>query len=132
MIRLAVPVILLLAGLTAADAAQKKPDPDLAKIEKRLAGLTPGKPMQCLHRDLTSQSTMRADGVILYIAGRNRVYRNDLIGNCPGLTRGDIMVTKSIGSDLCRGDFVQTRSPMGGMVTGSCALGTFTPYTKAE
>ncbi|WP_213982369.1 hypothetical protein [Sphingomonas sp. dw_22] len=131
MIRLAVPAILLVAGLTGADAARQRPDPAMAKIEKRLSGLTAGAPMRCLRRDLTT-SIVTADGVILYVAGRNRVYRNDVVGHCNGLARGDILVTRSFGGDVCEGDIVQTRSPTGGMFTGSCALGKFVPYTKAK
>ena len=129
MIRLAVPAILLLAGLSSADAAQHRPDPAMAKIEKQLRGLTPGQPLRCLRRDQTNQ-ILTADGVILYIAGRGRVWRNDVVGHCNGLGRGDIVVTRSISSQLCEGDIVQTRAPTGGMFTGSCSLGKFVPYTK--
>jgi hypothetical protein len=129
MIRLAVPVILLLAGLTAADAAQHRPDPGIAKIEKQLRGLKAGAPVRCLPRDKTSE-IMTADGVILYIAGKGRMWRNDVVGHCNGLARGDIVVTRSITGQLCDGDIVQTRAPIGGMFTGSCSLGKFTPYTK--
>jgi len=129
MIRLAVPAILLLAGLTAADAAQHRPDPAMAKIEKQLQGLKAGEPLRCLRRDKASQ-IMTADGVILYIAGRGRMWRNDVMGHCSGLGRGDIVVTRSISGQLCDGDIVQTRAPTGGMFTGSCSLGKFTPYTK--
>lgn len=129
MIRVAAPAILLLAGLTAADAAQHRPDPAMAKIEKQLRGLKAGEPLRCLRRDQANQ-IMTADDVILYIAGRGRVWRNDVVGHCNGLARGDIVVTRSITGQLCDGDIVQTRAPTGGMITGSCSLGKFTPYTK--
>jgi hypothetical protein len=129
MIRLAVPAILLLIGLTGADAAQNRPDRATAQVERRLSGLTPGAPMRCLRRDLAT-NIVSADGVILYVAGRNKVFRNDVLGHCAGLARGDILVTRSITGELCDGDIVQTRSPTGGMITGSCSLGKFTPYTK--
>ncbi len=129
MIRLAVPAILLLAGLTAADAAQHRPDPAMAKIEKQLRGLKAGEPMRCLRRDKANE-ILTADGVILYIAGKGRVWRNDVVGHCNGLARGDVVVTRSISGQLCDGDIVQTRAPTGGMFTGSCSLGKFTPYTK--
>jgi hypothetical protein len=129
MIRLAVPVILLLAAFTGADAAQHRPDPAMAKVEKQLRGLSPGAPLRCLRRDQTNQ-ILTAEDVILYVAGKSRVWRNDVVGHCNGLARGDIVVTRSISSQLCEGDIVQTRSPTGGMFTGSCSLGKFTPYTK--
>lgn len=129
MIRLAVPAMLLLAGLTAADAAQKRPDPAMAKIEKQLRGLNAGEPVRCLRRDQANQ-ILTADGVILYVGGRARSWRNDVVGHCNGLARGDIVVTRSISGQLCEGDIVQTRAPTGGMFTGSCSLGKFTPYSK--
>jgi len=129
MIRLAVPAALLLVGLTAADAAQYRPDPAMAKIEKQLRGLNPGAPLRCLRRDQTNQ-ILTAEGVILYVAGRNRAYRNDVVGHCNGLARGDVVVTNSPRRELCDGDLVQTRAPTGGMFTGSCSLGKFTPFTK--
>lgn len=129
MIRLALPAILLVAGLTGADAAQQRPDPAMAKIEKQLRGLNAGAPSRCLRRDKANQ-IMTAEGVILYVAGRGRAWRNDVVGHCNGLARGDVVVTRSISGQLCEGDIVQTRAPTGGMFTGSCSLGKFTPYTK--
>jgi hypothetical protein len=129
MFRTAVPAALLLAGLTAADAAQQKLDPATVRVEKRLSGLTPGESRNCLRRDRFSEM-VTADGVILYVGGRTKVWRNDVSGHCNGLSRGDIVVTKSLNGDLCEGDVVQTRATIGGMLTGSCTLGKFTPYTK--
>lgn len=129
MIRVAVPAVLLLVGLAAADAAQQRPDPAMVRVEKRLSGLKPGEPQRCLRRDRSSE-IVTADGVILYIGGRTKVWRNQVSGHCNGLSRGDLIVTKSFNGDLCEGDIVQTRATIGGMLTGSCALGKFTPYTK--
>lgn len=130
MIRLAVP-ILLLAGLTAADAAQRRPDLAAARIEKQLSGLAPGEARRCLAREQWTQM-LTARGVILYVAGRDRAWRNDVVGHCDGLARGDLVVTRSLGSDLCEGDIVRTRSRSGGMLTGSCSLGKFVSYVREK
>ncbi|WP_448663475.1 hypothetical protein ACG3SL_02045 [Sphingomonas sp. CJ20] len=132
MIRLVLPALLLASGGVAAATMQEKPKPDAAtaRVERTLAGLTPGKPMTCLPRARVTEM-QTADGVILYIGGRNRVYRNDVVGHCAGLKRDDVVVSfSSGGGDYCRGDILQTRSPNGGMMTGSCSLGSFVPYTR--
>lgn len=131
MIRLAVPACLLLAACTTTGDSGQADARDRARLEKALAGLTPGAPMKCLRRDQANE-IRTFEGTILYVAGRNRVWRNDVVGDCPGLRRGDIVVSKSFGSQNCSGDIIETRSPTGGMFSGSCSLGTFTPYTRQE
>ncbi|UZK65845.1 hypothetical protein [Sphingomonas sp. M1-B02] len=130
MTRFAVAAFLLLAGFATTGATdQRSPDSRGAKVERSLDGLTPGAPLRCLRRGEANQ--IRSFGnSILYVAGRNRIWRNDVVGTCAGLARGDIVVTKSLGSDACSGDLVQTRAATGGMLTGSCSLGNFVPYTK--
>lgn len=129
MIRVAVPALLvLLAGCTTT-AAEQSDARGRARLEKALAGLTPGEPMRCLRHEQVNQ-IRTFDGTILYVAGRNRLWRNDVVGNCAGLRRGDIVVSKTFGSQYCEGDIIQTRSPTGGFLSGSCSLGRFTPYTR--
>lgn len=127
MIRVAVPAILLLAGCTT--TTEQSDARDQARLEKALAGLTPGEPVRCIHRDRFTE-IRPFQGTILYVAGRNRMWRNDVVGNCAGLRRGDIIVSKTFGSQYCDGDIIQTRSPTGGFLSGSCSLGKFTPYTR--
>jgi hypothetical protein len=129
MIRFAIPLVILAACAANAALPQKTADPEEAKIAKRLAGLTPGKPQDCVERHRVSETQGYAT-TVLYIGGRTKVWRNDLQGSCPGLARGDLMVVESISGDICRGDTVRTRARLGGMLTGSCALGSFTPYSK--
>ena len=128
MIRVAVPALLLLAGC-ATTATEPSDARDRARLEKALAGLTPGEPMRCLRHEQVNQ-IRTFDGTILYVAGRNRMWRNDVVGNCAGLRRGDIVVSKTFGGQYCEGDIIQTRSPTGGFLSGSCSLGRFTPFTR--
>lgn len=129
MIRFAVPLLLLATAATGFASEQKRPLSEEAKLAKALAGLTPGKPQRCVRSDRITE--MRGfEGEILYVAGRNKVWRNKTSGSCDGLRRGDIAVTKMIGPEYCSGDIVQTRTQTGGFITGSCSLGEFVPYTK--
>jgi hypothetical protein len=129
MIRLAVPACLLLAACTTIADTGQSDARDRARLDKALAGLTPGAPTKCLRRDQANE-IRTFEGTILYVAGRNRLWRNDVVGDCAGLRRGDIVVSKSFGSQNCDGDVIETRSPTGGALTGSCSLGAFTPYTR--
>jgi len=129
MIRVAVPMLLLLTGCTTTAGSEQANAREQARFERALAGLTPGEPVNCIRRDQFNE-IRTFEGTILYVAGRNRLWRNDVVGGCPGLRRGDIVVTRSFGSQLCNGDIIQTRAPTGGFLSGTCSLGKFTPYTR--
>ena len=130
MIRFAVPALLVAAlCATTTSATEQRADREQAKLQRALKGLTPGAPSRCISRDRVNE--LRGfEGEILYVGGRNRVWRNQTLGTCSGLARGDLIVTHSISRDYCAGDIVQTRERTGGMITGSCSLGDFVPYTK--
>lgn len=130
MIRVAVPLLLLAGCTTTADTGQADAR-NRARLERALAGLTPGEPVSCIRRDQFNE-IRTFDGTILYVAGRNRLWRNDVVGGCPGLRRDDIVVTRSFGSQICDRDIIQTRARTGGFMSGSCSLGKFTPYTRAN
>ena len=130
MIRVAIPILpLLLAGCATTADTEQADARERARLERALAGLTPGEPVRCLQRHQFSE-IRTFDGTILYVAGRNRLWRNDVVGGCPGLRRGDIVVTRSFGSQICDRDIIQTRARTGGFMSGSCSLGRFTPYTR--
>ena len=130
MIRLSLPVVLLAASCTTTDSAPRN-DRRMTRVERTLEGLTAGTPRRCLpNADFNEMRTAR--DVIVFVAGRNRVWRNDMVGSgCgTGLSRGDTVITQPFNGQLCSGDIVRTRSPTGGMISGSCSLGEFVPYTR--
>lgn len=131
MIRFALPILIL--GACAANAAlpQKTSNSDEARITKALAGLSPGQPQECIDRNRVGETRGFRD-TILYVGGKGKVWRNDTVGSCSGLAHDDLLVVKSMGSRLCRGDQVTTHARLGGMLTSACALGPFVPYTKAK
>lgn len=114
------------AGSETAASGPQQPDP---RIASTLEGLKPGKPAQCIPRSRVREIRTAKD-IILYVEGRNRVWRNDLVGGCAGLRRDDIVVWQGWGSDYCRGDMIRTQDRAAGQITGACALGDFTPYTR--
>jgi hypothetical protein len=131
MIRFALPVLILVACAANTALPQKTSNSDEARIAKALAGLTPGQPQDCIDHDRVGETRGFRD-TILYVGGKTKVWRNDTVGSCTGLSNGDLPVVRSMSGRLCRGDIVQTRARIGGMMTSSCALGRFVPYSKAK
>ncbi|WP_232283441.1 hypothetical protein [Sphingomonas sp. PAMC 26617] len=134
MVRFAVPLLLLVAGsssLFADDGGRRARDAekDRTELAKQLAGLTPGKPQQCMPLGRSSDSA-RVGDTILYKLNRNDIYRTDTSGGCFGLRRGDAIVTRSYTGQLCRGDIIQTVDLVSRMPSGSCTFGEFVRYRK--
>jgi hypothetical protein len=126
MIRYVMPVLLAGVAFTITAAAPEK------TLEERLDGLTAGKPVSCVSmRDV--QQVKGYGNTLLYIQGRNRVWRNETNGGCEGISRrDDLMVTRTVSAQYCRGDMIETHDRSGGHFTGACSLGDFTPYTKTK
>lgn len=102
---------------------------DQQKLDKALAGLTPGKPTDCLPSLPTTRQTEGIGQTILYRVDRSLIYRNDTGGGCERIARGDALVTVSPSGRLCRGDIARTVDLVARFPTGSCSLGSFVPYT---
>ncbi|MEG3176318.1 hypothetical protein U1872_08765 [Sphingomonas sp. RB3P16] len=134
MFRFILPAMLLLGGTAALSAdskgyAARQAANDRVELDKQLAGLVPGKPQSCID-PIRYRDTTRVGDKILYKNGRNDVMVNDTGGGCFGLRRGDAIVTKTFGSQLCRGDIVTTVDLPMRIPSGSCSFGDFVPYKK--
>lgn len=102
---------------------------DQARLAQRLARYTPGEPQQCI-RPFRANSSIYGN-TILYDDG-GTLYRTETSGGCFGLKRDDIIVTRSINSQLCRGDLVRTVDRTSGFPSGACAFGEFVPYKRTR
>lgn len=120
--------LLLAAGCAGSYQTQPLTEKQTARLEKELAGKVAGAPTNCISRIPQADLRVISDSVLLYRVSSRLVYRNDLIGRCTGLQRGDTLITQGYGSQICRGDIARVADLPSGMVTGSCALGDFTPY----
>lgn len=134
-----IPILLCLAttacASTAADVARRdaRAAEEQAEVAKALAGLTPGEPTTCL--SAIERRTARAEThgtTILYRVGSDRVYRNDMNGNCDQLSRDPIMVTQTPSGALCRGDIAQLVDRGSRVSIGACAYGPFVPYRRTS
>lgn len=121
-------VPLLLAGCSGSYQPPKLTEKQTSELEQALAGRVAGEKTSCVNHEPQTNLTAISGNVLLYRVSGRLVYRNDLIGSCSGLARGDTMIIKTWGSQYCRGDMVTSADLTTGMVTGSCALGDFTPY----
>jgi len=119
---------LLLAGCSGSYEPPRLTEKQTSDLEKALAGKVAGEKMSCVNRESQANLTAISSSVLIYRVSGRLVYRNDLIGSCPGLTRGDTLIIKTWGSQYCRGDMATSADLTTGMVTGNCALGDFTPY----
>ena len=101
-------------------------------FDKALAGKVAGKPESCLPLYRSNDMTVIDDDTILYRDGRT-TYVNQPLGGCNNLGNGSYaLVTRSTGSQLCRGDIAEVRDMTAGITVGSCALGDFVPYRPAS
>jgi hypothetical protein len=99
-----------------------------ASLGKELAGLTATDTSDCAPPSMPPSSLKAYGGTLVYSVNKTLKYVNDTGGGCEAVERGDILVTRSNGGRLCRGDIAQTVMPGSRMPSGSCAMGSFVTY----
>ncbi|MBO9574163.1 MAG: hypothetical protein J7494_00360 [Sphingobium sp.] len=129
-----IPALLLitLAACTNGAEPQAQLDPKEAQdLAKALDGKVAGKPVSCV--SLLNGTNLRPVGnrTLLYRVNKKLTYRNDLNGACYGLRDGDTLVMHVYSSQYCRGDIAHVINLTSGIMSGSCVLGDFVPYTTA-
>ena len=128
---LATAAIGLAACATAMDQPEQRSAKAQATYDRMLAGKTPGRAEKCLPLQRSNDMVVIDDDTILYRDGRT-TYVNQPLGSCNLLGRGSYaLVTRSSGSQLCRGDIANVVDATTGVTVGSCALGDFVPYKPA-
>lgn len=119
---------LMLAACAGGSEPPRLTEKQAARLEAALEGKVAGEPVNCVSRYPGSSLTAVSESVLLYRVSGRLIYRNDLIGSCTGLGRGDTLIIKPTGSQYCRGDIARSADLVTGSITGGCALGSFTPY----
>lgn len=115
----------LLAGCT---APPPQPVPADAPISE-LAGRTAGAPRRCVQIVRNEALRVVSPNAFLYGAGRT-VWLNLPPGDCRGLRQNDVVLTRPINGQHCRGDLVQTVDRYSQIRGPGCRLGDFIPYTR--
>ena len=127
--------ILALAGLAGGcmDAEPVAPSAaDSARLADALEGRVAGTPVDCVsQRDLRGNRSA-GEGAIIFDGPGDLIYVNRPPAGCPTLDSGRFLVTNTPSGRLCRGDIVTVADSAGGIQYGSCGLGEFTPYRRAN
>lgn len=121
------------AGTATAGSRPPRPnaltDRQSAELARLFDGKTAGAPVACVQMGFSTDGPRAiTDDVLVYQAGRDLIYRNDLSGSCNGISRGNVLLLKPTNSQYCRGDIARALDSTTGMTVGSCALGSFVPY----
>ena len=123
--------LFLAAAIVASPAAAANRDAPEVQLQKALAGRVAGKPVDCISL-LGSNSSEIIDGkVIIYRVG-SRLYVNAPRSGAESLRRDDILVTRTIGSQLCSIDTVRLIDRASGFPRGFVSLAQFVPYSKTK
>ncbi len=122
----------LLASCSTAPVEQARSAKAEQELAEALAGRVAGPPQRCIDSFRTTTVHTIDDWTILYDQGQT-IYVQNPRGGCPGLGRGDILVTTQVGpARLCENDLAQTVSPTSRIALGACVFGPFTPYAKPK
>jgi hypothetical protein len=123
--------VLLAASLVAAPAAaaRRTPEEQLAKL---LEGRTAGKPVSCINLGRSSSDSMKIPGLAMAYRQGSTWYVNRFHDDCKQLRDDTILVTRTIGSQLCRGDSADLISAPSRFPVGACIFGDFVPYTRPK
>jgi len=113
---------------TAASAAPSTDDRGEARLAEAIKGRLAGKPVDCISLRSISSTEIIDRAAILYRSG-SRLYVNRPEAGSP-LHRGDILVTKTSGSQLCSIDTVRLLDSSTRFERGFVSLGKFIPYTR--
>jgi hypothetical protein len=124
------PALAAAAVLAAPLHAAPRDTPEV-QLQKLTAGRVAGKPVRCLSQTSITSSYIIPGKAIVYRIG-SRTYVNQPRSGADTLRRDDVLLTRNIGTNLCRTDSVRLIDRNSRFVRGFVVLGDFVPYTKAK
>ena len=127
-----IPALLAAAAIAASPAAtaREKLEPE-ARLAKLLEGRVAGKPQDCIPLSTTRSSQIIDKTAIVYRIG-STLWVNRPKGGAESLDDDDILVTKTIGSQLCSIDVVELHDRSSHFYSGFVSLGEFVPYRREK
>lgn len=129
----AILISALAFGAASCATYEREPGPVGPELAAETASRLAGQPQSCVpQRDLEGNRTVDDGDAIIFSGGGNLIYVNRPPGGCPTLRFGRTLVTRSTTGQLCRGDIVDVVDLTSGMHYGSCGLGDFVPYRRAD
>ena len=117
---------------TSEQSARMQADSE-AKLAAELRGYEQSGPAKsCVdHRELGGNRSV-GDAIIFSGRTSGTLYVNRPANGCMDLQFGRALVTRTSGSQLCRGDIATVLDPVSGVEFGGCGLGDFTPYKRTD
>ena len=130
-------LVLACASLAAGACTMNQPRQPLGEQsgEARLAAALEGyeqvgPPTSCVQEFQLGGNRSAGDAIIFEGRTSATLYVNRPAGGCSSLGSHNALVTRSSGSQLCRGDIARVVDPVAHTEFGGCALGDFTPYRR--
>ena len=123
--------LLIGAAVIAAPAMAARRDSPDVQLQKLLAGRTAGKPVSCISLNWSRSSDVIPGRAIVYRVG-GKLYVNTPRSGAESLDDDSILVTRTVGSQLCRGEAVQLVDRTARFPRGFVLLDEFVPYTKIK
>lgn len=123
-------MLLAAVALTSPAIAARRDAPDV-QLQKMLVRLVAGKPVNCISLSGSNSSEIIDGKAIVYRVG-SRLYVNEPRSGAQSLQRDDILVTRTIGSQLCSIDTVRLIDRSSRFPRGFVSLGQFVPYSKIK
>ncbi|MCM8729519.1 hypothetical protein ACFO8O_00865 [Hephaestia sp. GCM10023244] len=91
-----------------------------------------GKSSDCVNPRTVSGPQIIGNTTLLYRETGGRIWRNDVIGNCPSLREGQTLITEIKSGQLCRNDMFRTIEPGTSIPSAFCRLNSFTEYKRVR
>jgi hypothetical protein len=125
-------ILTTLAGLLsicAGAAAADRPGGGDVKLARALQGYLAAKPINCVAlRRIRSSRIIDRTAIIYEIGGIVYVNRPEL--GAESLSDSNILVTKTVNGQICRGEVIQLVDRTSKFQAGFISLGEFVPYRK--
>ena len=128
---LGISMLAVAAGCAASAPVQLSAN-EQSRLGEALAGRVAGPAVNCVSQRNLRGNRSIGEGVILFESTGGVVYVNRPPAGCPSLGFGRTLVTRTTGTQLCRGDTATVVDMSSGMGFGGCALGDFTPYRRTR
>jgi hypothetical protein len=123
--------MLLAAVAIATPAVAAHRDSPNVQLQKALNGRVAGKPVNCISLTNANSSQIIDGRAIIYRVG-GRLYVNEPQSGAASLRDGDILITRTFGSQLCSIDTVRLVDRGSRFPRGVVFLGPFVPYSKPK
>lgn len=125
------PLLAVTAGCAATGPVEPSAE-EQSDLTQALRGRIAGEPMACVQQRNLRNNRSYGETAILFEGPGDVIYMNRPRAGCPEITQSRALVTRTTSGQLCRGDIVSVVDPVQNFNYGSCGLGDFVPYRRAD